>query len=560
MRPERLHRAGIVVYALATLREAAIPLLAVFVVGGLGGGFDGRALLRGVAFAVAGTVFAALAGYVRWRTTTWWVGDDGSIHHRSGVISTKAVDIPLTRIQSLDLEQGPVQRLFGVQALHVQTGGGGARGEIVLDAVGPAVVRTLRDLLAERGARGAAGTGSAGAAGTGSASAAGSGSAGLAGTGTGSAGAAGTGSARAAGTGSADTAGTGSADAAGRGSAGAAETVDEGDGAAGPAAVRSPAIERRLARSRLFVAALTAGQFGVVLPVLALLGQLAENLFDPERGREALGLLPDRAVEWIAAVVVVALVAWLLSVAGTVVAFAGFTVSRDGDRLRIRRGLLALREATVPIERVRAVEVIEGVLRRPLGLASLRLEVIGHAAEPSAAQTLFPLLARTEVRPFLDALLPELADDPGGLEPPPRRALRRYALPPALAGLAVGAAGWALTAAGPWALLAVVPAAGYGAARYRAAGWRLAGGRLAVRSLLLARTTVLAPAANRESHGLAQTLLQRRGDLADLHVAFGKSTTARIRHLDAAVAGEAFRTVGQRRLTAVAVPRPADGG
>ena len=33
---------------------------------------------------------------------------------------------------------------------------------------------------------------------------------------------------------------------------------------------------------------------------------------------------------------------------------------------------------------------------------------------------------------------------------------------------------------------------------------------------------------------VAQNLFQRRADLADLEVAFGKSTTARIRHIEAA--------------------------
>ncbi|MGH2969709.1 MAG: PH domain-containing protein, partial [Solirubrobacteraceae bacterium] len=71
----------------------------------------------------------------------------------------------------------------------------------------------------------------------------------------------------------------------------------------------------------------------------------------------------------------------------------------------------------------------------------------------------------------------------------------------------------------------------------RAAGWRLADdGRLAICSRMLARTTVLAPAANRESHDLAQTALQRRARLADVSVAFGKRTTARIRHLELDVA------------------------
>jgi putative membrane protein len=89
------------------------------------------------------------------------------------------------------------------------------------------------------------------------------------------------------------------------------------------------------------------------------------------------------------------------------------------------------------------------------------------------------------------------------------------------------------------ALLAL-PAAGYGALRFRAAGWRLADGRLVVRSLRLARTTVLAPAALRESVTLGQTVLQRRGRLANLSVAFGKDTHARVHHLDASDAEGAF--------------------
>ena len=66
-------------------------------------------------------------------------------------------------------------------------------------------------------------------------------------------------------------------------------------------------------------------------------------------------LAPDTTREWLLAGGVLLVAAWALSVVGAVVAFAGFTVARDGDRLRIRRGLLSRREATVPVARVRAV-------------------------------------------------------------------------------------------------------------------------------------------------------------------------------------------------------------
>jgi putative membrane protein len=463
--PRRLHRAGIAVYAFGALREAAVPLLALVVVSGLGGGLDERALLRGLGFLVVGLVASTVLGYLRWRTTTWWVTSE-AIHHKSGLIGTKETDVPLSRIQSLDLEQGPVQRLFGVYAVHVQTGGGGARGEIVLEAVGAPDVEELRGLLAGRR----------------------------------------------------------------------------------PAAVaEQPEVvaERRLTRPRLLVAALTAGQLGVILPLLAGLGQLVQSMFDEEDGEAAIGLIPDTAGALVVAAVALLVVAWLLSVLGSVVAFAGFTVTRQGDRLRIRRGLLARREATVPVDRVRAVEVVEGVLRLPFRLAALRMEVIGHAKEAAAAQTLMPLLRRDEVRSFLDELLPELADDLDGLERPPARAARRYALPPAALGAVAGAAAWAFTPAGPWALPAALLLGGHGLLRYRTAGWRLASGRLAVRSLFFARTTVLGPARYREWHEVDQNLLQRRARLADVFVAFGKQTGARVRHLEAATAAGLFERISR---------------
>jgi putative membrane protein len=305
----------------------------------------------------------------------------------------------------------------------------------------------------------------------------------------------------------------------------------EPDAPAGPS--------RRLAGRDLAIAALTAGQLGIVVPVLAGAGQIVQELFDePRQGEEAFRALPHSTLAIVLAVIGILVLAWVLSTLGAVVAFGGFTVTRDEDRLRIRRGVVQRSEATVPAHRVRAVRVVEGVFRRPFGLAALTVEVTGYADEASAARTLFPLVRVRDVRAFLDEFLPELADDPRGLAPPPPRALRRYLLSPVLAGAAVTVAAW--FAIGPFALLAAALGAAYGWLRWRAAAWRLEDGRLAVRSMRLARTTVLAPAHYRESHTLAQTVFQRRAELADLEVAFGKQTTARIRHLEAADARAAW--------------------
>ena len=457
--PRRLHPAAIGVYTLRTLREAAFPLLVIFVLGVLGRGLDADALLRGAIFAGIGTAVSVVVGSLRWAATTWWVTPDG-IHQRRGLIGRSETDIPLARIQSLDLEQGLVQRLFGVHSVNVQTAGGGSGGEIVLEALGDADIAALRQMIA----------------------------------------------------------------------------------APAPAPAEVP--ETRLSPRMLLLAALTAGQLGVILPVLAGASQLFDDVFG-EPNSDTVRLLPDTVLGWALALAALLVVAWLLSVAGAVVAFAGFTLARDGDRLRIRRGLVERREATVPVARVRAVEVVEGLLRRPFGLATLRMEVIGHADEPSAAKTLFPLVRRGDARAFLERVLPELADDLDRLARPPVRALRPYVLPPAALALAAAAAAWAFTPAGPWALPVVAVAAAYGAMRYHDAGWRLEGGRLVVRSARLARRTVLAPAHRRESHTFEQTRLQRRAGLADVLVPFGSDTVARAHHLEAPAAGDLFERISR---------------
>ena len=71
---------------------------------------------------------------MRWGTTSYSVAGD-TIRLRTGMVSTNEVEVPFARVQALDVEQGPVQRLFGVQAVHVQTAGGGKGGEIVLGAL-----------------------------------------------------------------------------------------------------------------------------------------------------------------------------------------------------------------------------------------------------------------------------------------------------------------------------------------------------------------------------------------------------------------------------------------
>jgi putative membrane protein len=282
-----------------------------------------------------------------------------------------------------------------------------------------------------------------------------------------------------------------------------------------------PAVLRQLGTRDLLITGATSGQIGVAFSLIAVVSQVFDDLLSESLAQRLFEALAPRSVT--AALLLVlafGVFAWLLAIGGTVLAYAGFTLSRDGDFLYVRRGLLERREATIPIARIQAVRIVEGVLRQPFALASLRVESAGYGEASGVSTTLFPLLPRKDVEGLLLDAAPGFAVAPA-LEHLPTRALRRYifrATAPVvlLAAAAVLASSLALDSAawGFAALLLVVPSALYGWLRYRDAGWAYLGDRLVVRSRLLARTTTIAPRRRLQSRGVTRSPFQRRARLA----------------------------------------------
>lgn len=284
-----------------------------------------------------------------------------------------------------------------------------------------------------------------------------------------------------------------------------------------------PAVVRALSTRDLLIAGATSGQIGVALSVIAVGSQIFDDIFSNSFAERIITSLTPRSVTALLLLALaVGVFAWLLAIAGTVLSYAGFTLLRDGEFLYIRRGLLEKREATIPLARIQAVKVVEGVLRQPFGLAMVRVESAGYGQDAGVSTTLFPLLPRAEARELLRLAAPEFAAEPP-LQKLPHRALRRYIF---RAGLPVLVLVAALAAVSVWvldfvpgaflALLLLAPAVLLGWLRYRDAGWALDGGRLVVRSRMLARTTAVAPRRRLQSRSILRSPLQRRVGLATL--------------------------------------------
>src|SRR5215211_364228 len=312
-----------------------------------------------------------------------------------------------------------------------------------------------------------------------------------------------------------------------------------------------PTILRRLSTRELLVAGATSGQIGVAFSLLAVGSQFLDNFLSVDFARY---LVEALAPNWLMVLLILVpaglLLAWLLAIAGTVLAYTGFTLSREGDFLYIKRGLLERREATIPLSRIQAVRVSEGMLRQPFGLAAVRVESAGYGEDAGVSTTLFPLLPGNEVEELLADAAPEFAGAPV-IRPLPRRALGRYVFR-AVSGyliLALAAAvAWFLVFGSVLGLLAFIlvpPSALYGWLSYRDAGWAFEEDRLVVRYRSLGRKTAIAPRRRLQSREVVRTPFQRRVRLATFlaEVASGSGGSAlRVTDLDA---GAAERLAGE---------------
>lgn len=294
-------------------------------------------------------------------------------------------------------------------------------------------------------------------------------------------------------------------------------------------AVDSQALpEYRLSLSALLLLSSTSNSLGVVLAgLLALASQLDEiapqlNIWEI-LARYASNLIAGQLATVILVTAGLILLAWLLSLLGNIVKFGGFKLIREGDNFGITRGLLEQKQITIPINKIQAIKVVEGILRQPFGMVSIQVVSISNAGEKGEGNVLFPIMPRSKVESFLQEVIPEFAV-PLSVESLPARARGRYILinfvPAALTALIAGFYP-------PWgyaALLLLPLAAGLGIVQHRDAGLRLQRDKLVIRTRWLGRSSTIVPRRRVQSLSLSQTYFQIRKQLSTVRVAIASGT------------------------------------
>ncbi|MBA2276300.1 MAG: PH domain-containing protein [Chloroflexia bacterium] len=497
----RLHPAYILTGLVRNLRGLLFPLVFIF----FSRGFEGDLIFYASSAVIA--LGAGLFSFVGWLFFRYAL-TPGELRVRSGVVARQERSVPYERVQSVDVDAAPLERIFGVVRMRVETAAGGSsQSDVRLQALSRADADILRAEITARRQRSRAVP-------------------------------------------AADSDGPGHlADAEAAEQTSAVSSLEEGE------------LIRRLSWGGLLVAGMTSGRIG---PAAALIGaafQFVDELI-PQAWWERLPAYADGfSLTWVVVLaILIGVVAWILAIGSTVLTFAGFELRRAGDQLVLAYGLLDRRRSTIPLRRIQAVRVEEGWLRQPFGRAELRFDSAGYGGSSGDAGVLFPYLPLRDIQPLLDATCPdfamEVAHAPAGRLP--ERARARYIFAAIIGWLILIALlaplfWWVSWAPVWWAIagLALTPLfALLGWLRYHDAGWALAGdGRLLLRWRSIGRTTFITRRARIQHRALSANPLQRRAALATFHVAVpsgGGGGHVALPHLDESAAAALLLHLGPR--------------
>ncbi|MFB1099772.1 PH domain-containing protein [Terribacillus sp. JSM ZJ617] len=296
----------------------------------------------------------------------------------------------------------------------------------------------------------------------------------------------------------------------------------------------------RLSFRRLLVAAATSGGTGVIFGFLFAITQQADEVVNINIYSFAYDWLSQQSLLLSIIFVIGSLaLTWMVAMVGTILKYCFFDITKQGNELSIRRGLLEKREMTIPLHRIQALKIEENIFRQPFGLLAVSAEIAGGASDAdknSFSTVLFPLLKKSELASFLNELLPEFVVEPSFRKPPKRALLRYLFLPSLLTVLATGVLVYFFGGYGLLALLLVVIIIIFGILSYREAGVSWETDMLTMRYRELTRVTVHVNRKKVQAFYASQHYFQSKKQLGTLKIAVASGGTMgsrfKVKHLE----------------------------
>ncbi|MFP7478575.1 PH domain-containing protein [Terribacillus saccharophilus] len=306
------------------------------------------------------------------------------------------------------------------------------------------------------------------------------------------------------------------------------------------APIREERTSYRLSFRRLLAAAATSGGTGVIFGFLFAITQQADEVVNINIYSFVYDWLLQQSLLLSIIFVIGSLaLTWMVAMVGTILKYCFFEISKQGNELFIRRGLLEKREMTIPLHRVQALKIEENIFRQPFGLLAVSAEIAGGAADTdknSFSTVLFPLLKKSELAGFLDELLPEFTVQPSYRKPPKRALLRYLFLPSIISVLITGVLIYYFGGYGLLALPLVVLTIVFSSLSYLDAGVSWTTDLLTMRYRELTRVTVHVNRKKVQAFYGSQHYFQSKKNLGTLKIAVASGGTMgsrfKVKHLE----------------------------
>lgn len=321
-----------------------------------------------IAIAIAIVALSVVSSVITWRTRTWELTDAG-IMLRSGLVTSKQLQVPYEHIHTVNMSSSLVERVLGLMTLDLDTGAASSEGEATrIRGLQAGMAEALREELFRRKAAVLANQGL--------------------------------------------DARTADADAS-------AEADDE---ASPTAPAPSPDACYTLTTAQLVFAALTEAR--VVAQAVAFLILIVQginllqeselvNLSDVAGG---IAVLPVALLIGVAALLLALalIVGFAVSFVMSLIGYAGYRAERAGGRISVERGLLSRTSHTVALERIQSINIRQGLIRQLIGYAEVRASVVGAIGSSDETSTadgvvLHPFIRVTEVDAFLASIAPDFS-------------------------------------------------------------------------------------------------------------------------------------------------------
>jgi putative membrane protein len=279
-----------------------------------------------------------------------------------------------------------------------------------------------------------------------------------------------------------------------------------------------------LSNKNLIIAALTNNRLLLILSLLAIIQQVLSEIYDYDK---LASLIQNYWHLYATSLVIILLIvglliaAWVISFGYTIIINYNFSITVGEDELLISRGLIKNIKLTIPVDRIQAISIKEGILRQPFGYASLLLEDAGYATT-----TLFPLITKEKIPAFLFQVLPEYHFENQTIHTPvPLSGLRRYLLRKVWKLLPLIILCWIFVPYGIYAWFLLIPAFLLGWLQYKDAGIRVTDNTILLRSRILSKRTGIIKKYRMQAVKIHQNPFQARLNLGDfsLYVISGKN-------------------------------------